>query len=203
MSYCFCVLSPPVALTGLATMVSLRWWRRLFSCQVQRACQRKTSSVRQLFTGNSSTHPSCYLHRFFSWSLYIIIWQSVPVSVLSVPAPTAKTWRWWRSCWAKTPWASTTRAAMGTQVAVLPKTSRITGVTEQHLSHGWHRCLCCYPYHRSAQCLLPWTHPAGAVSAGQRSGYEPGGVGPQQVQWGEGWADVPHVGLWERWDMAH
>lgn len=48
------------------------------------------------------------------------------------------------------------------------------------------------------QCLLPRPHPPGTVLAGQRGRHEPGCLRPQQVQWGEGRADLPDVGLWKR-----
>lgn len=54
------------------------------------------------------------------------------------------------------------------------------------------------PLFSSSQRLLPRPHPPGAVSLGQRRRHEPGSLWPQQVQWGEGWADLSDVGLWER-----
>lgn len=50
----------------------------------------------------------------------------------------------------------------------------------------------------SAQCLFSRSHPPGAVLAGQWGRYEHGCLWPQQVQWREGWADLPDVGLWKR-----
>lgn len=50
----------------------------------------------------------------------------------------------------------------------------------------------------SAQCLFSRPHPPGAVLARQRGGHEPGCLRSQQVQRGEGWANLPDVGLWKR-----
>lgn len=47
----------------------------------------------------------------------------------------------------------------------------------------------------SPQRMFPWSHPPGAVPAGQRSRHEPRCLRPQQVQRGEGGADVPDVGV--------
>lgn len=54
----------------------------------------------------------------------------------------------------------------------------------------------------SSQRLFSRPHSPGAVLAGQRGGHEPGCLRPQQVQWGEGRADLPDVGVWKRCDCV-